>query len=88
LSQLGHVMAIRSDRQYLLTLGVLTNKPLLGAVLFTFVLQLIVIYLPVANRIFKTQPLTLYELLTCIALSLVVLTGVEVEKFIKRKVRN
>jgi Ca2+-transporting ATPase len=88
LSQLGHVMAIRSDRQYLFNLGVFTNKPLWGAVLFTFVLQLVVIYLPVANRIFKTQPLTLNELLICIALSLVVLTGVEIEKFIKQKVVN
>lgn len=86
LSQLGHVMAIRSDRQFLFTLGFFSNKPLLGAVLLTFVLQLSVIYLPVANRMFKTQPLTLNELLICVALSLVVLTAVEIEKFIKQKV--
>ena len=86
LSQLGHVMAIRSDRQFLFTLGIFSNKPLLGAVLVTFALQLTVIYLPVANRMFKTQPLTLNELLICVALSLVVLTAVEIEKFIKQKV--
>ncbi len=86
LSQLGHVMAIRSDRQFLFTLGIFSNRPLLGAVLFTFILQLGVIYLPIANRIFKTQPLTLNELLICVALSLVVLIGVEIEKFIKRNV--
>jgi P-type Ca2+ transporter type 2C len=84
LSQLGHVMAIRSDRQFLFTLGVFTNKPLLGAVVLTFILQLGVIYLPFANRIFKIQPLTFIELLICIGLSLVVLIAVEIEKFIKQ----
>jgi len=85
LSQLGHVMGIRSDRQFLFKLGLFSNKPLLGAVLLTFLLQLGVIYLPFANQIFKTQPLTFNELLSCIALSLVVFTGVEIEKIIKLK---
>ena len=88
LSQLGHVMAIRSDRQFLFTLGIFTNKPLLGAIVLTFILQLGVIYLPVANQIFKIQPLTFIELLICIALSLVVLIAVEIEKLIKQKLAN
>lgn len=84
-SQLGHVMAIRSEREYLLQQGVFSNVPLAGAVGFTFILQLGVIYLPFANAIFKTQPLTLEELGICIALSLVVLLAVEAEKFVKRR---
>jgi Ca2+-transporting ATPase len=83
LSQLGHVMGIRSDRQFLFQLGIFSNKPLLGAIVFTFLLQLSVIYLPFANIIFKTQPLTLTELGLCILLSLIVLTGVELEKLFK-----
>jgi Ca2+-transporting ATPase len=85
LSQLGHVMAIRSDRQFLFTLGIFSNKPLLGAIVLTFILQIGVIYLPVANQIFKIQPLTFIELVICIALSLVVLIAVEIEKWIKQK---
>lgn len=85
LSQLGHVMGIRSDRQFLFRLGVFSNRPLVGAVLLTFVLQLGVIYLPFANQIFKTQPLTLTELSICILLSMVVHTGVELEKLFKQK---
>jgi Ca2+-transporting ATPase len=84
LSQLGHVMGIRSDRQFLFRLGIFSNKPLLGAVMLTFVLQLGVIYLPFANMIFKTQPLSLIELMICIALSMVVLIGVELEKLFKK----
>ena len=85
LSQLGHVMGIRSDRQLLFRMGIFSSRPLFGAVLLTFFLQLGVIYLPFANEIFKTQPLTLQELGICIFLSLVVLTGVELEKVFKRK---
>ncbi|HEY0742087.1 MAG TPA: cation-translocating P-type ATPase [Chryseosolibacter sp.] len=85
LSQLGHVMGIRSDNQYLFRIGVFSNRPLIGAVLLTFVLQMGVIYLPFANEIFRTQPLTLNELLICIGLSFVVLLGVEIEKFIKHR---
>ncbi|HEY0656480.1 MAG TPA: cation-translocating P-type ATPase [Chryseosolibacter sp.] len=88
LSQLGHVMGIRSDRQFLFKLGLFSNIPLLGAVLLTFVLQLGVIYLPFANTIFKTQPLSLGELVSCIGLSLVVLTGVEIEKLFKKRKNN
>ncbi len=88
LSQLGHVMGIRSDRQFLFRLGIFTNRPLVGAVLLTFILQLGVIYLPFANLIFKTQPLTVVELAICIGLSLVVLTGVELEKLAKLSFRD
>jgi P-type Ca2+ transporter type 2C len=84
-SQLSHVMAIRSDREYLHKLGLFSNRPLLGAVLLTIGLQLAVIYLPAANTIFKTHPLTLVELLLCFGLSTIVLVGVELEKLFKRK---
>ncbi|WP_295121156.1 cation-translocating P-type ATPase [uncultured Chitinophaga sp.] len=83
LSQLGHVMAIRSD-ELIFKRGFFSNMPLVGAVLFTLGLQLGVIYLPFANTIFKTQPLTLQELGICVALSLVVFHAVELEKFIKK----
>ena len=46
LSQMGHALAIRSGKDSLFTVGLFSNKPLLGAVLLTFVLQLAVIYVP------------------------------------------
>ena len=85
LSQLGHVLAIRSDREFLFKQGIFTNLPLLGAVLLTFILQLFIIYLPEANVIFKTQPLTIRELVICIGVSSIVFHAVEVEKWIKHR---
>ena len=84
LAQLGHVMAIRSERESLFHQGLFSNMPLLGAVLLTFFLQLGVIYLPFANDLFKTEPLTVVELLICIGASAIVFTAVELEKLAKR----
>lgn len=88
LSQLGHVLAIRSEKEFLFKQGLFSNMPLFGAVLLTFMLQMAVVYLPFANQLFKTQPLTLVELLISIGASTIVFLAVELEKLIKRKLKK
>lgn len=83
--QLSHVLAIRSDRESLFQQGLFSNKLLLGAVALTFGLQLLIIYVPVFNPIFKTQPLTANEILACVALSSLVFIAVELEKYSRRR---
>jgi Ca2+-transporting ATPase len=85
LSQMGHVLAIRSERDSIFTQGLLSNRPLLAAVALTFVLQLGTLYVPSFNAVFKTQPLTAPELLLCLAMSSVVFVGVELEKWMTRR---
>jgi len=85
LSQMTHVIAIRSETESLLTRGFTTNLPLLGAVLLTFVLQLATIYIPALNPIFHTQPLTAAELGICLLLSASVFVAVEIEKWMVRR---
>jgi Ca2+-transporting ATPase len=85
LTQLGHVLAIRSERQSLFTMGLFSNKPLLGAIVLTFLLQMAIIYIPAMNRIFKTEPLTAGELLIAVAASSIVFFAVELEKLIVRR---
>jgi Ca2+-transporting ATPase len=85
LTQLGHVLAIRSERQSLFSMGLLSNAYLLGAVLLTFALQMATIYIPLLNTVFKTEALTLQELLIAVALSSIVFVAVEIEKFIRRR---
>ena len=82
-AQLGHVLAIRSERRFLYQQGLFSNLPLLGAVMLTVALQLMVIYVPFANRLFKTQPLSGSELLICLGAAAFVFQAVEVEKYIK-----
>jgi P-type Ca2+ transporter type 2C len=85
LTQLGHVLAIRSEQQSLFRIGLMSNKPLLGAVALTFLMQMATIYVPALNIIFKTQPLTAGELCIAVAASSIVFFAVEVEKLIGRR---
>jgi Ca2+-transporting ATPase len=85
-SQMGHALAIRSDRESLFQQGLTTNLPLLGAILLTGVLQLGTIYVPSLNPIFKTAPLSAPELLFCLAASAIVFCAVEIEKRAKVRV--
>ena len=85
LTQLGHVMAIRSEKESLFTIGLFSNKPLLGAVLVSFTFQMATIYFPFLNPIFKTQPLSPGELAITLGLSSIVFFAVETEKLWKRR---
>ncbi|HTE30021.1 MAG TPA: cation-translocating P-type ATPase [Chryseolinea sp.] len=87
-SQLGHVMAIRSESKSIFRIGVLSNKPMLLTLFITTGLQLMIVYTPFFNEIFKTQPLTLKELMITVALSSIVFWAVEVEKVIKDSIQR
>jgi P-type Ca2+ transporter type 2C len=85
LSQLAHVLAIRSERESLFHQGLFSNKALLGAVALTFGLQMATVYVPALNGIFRTAPLSATELAAAIAIASVVFVAVEVEKWVRRR---
>jgi Ca2+-transporting ATPase len=85
LLQLGHVLAIRSERSSLFTQGLFSNTPLFASVLLSFVLQLATVYVPALNPLFRTQPLSAGELVAVLILSSIVFLAVELEKLIKRR---
>lgn len=84
-AQLAHALAIRSWRTSLFTQGLMSNKPLAGAVAVSLALQLAVIYLPPCQRVFKTVALDAAELGLCIALAGVIFVVVELEKWLRRR---
>jgi len=85
LAQMAHVVAIRSESEPIWRLGLGSNKPLLFAVLLTFLLQMATIYVPVLNPIFKTAPLGLADLSICLGAAMVVYVAVELEKAWRRR---
>lgn len=87
LCQLGHVLAIRSEKDSLFSQGIFSNKPLLGAVLIGFILQFAITYIPFLQPIFKTEALTLNEFILVGIASSLVFFAVEIEKLISRKRR-
>jgi Ca2+-transporting ATPase len=84
-SQLGLALAIRSRRESLFSLGLLSNKPMLAAVALTMALHLLIIYVPFGNRLFSTQRLTVAELGLTLALSSLVFWAVELRKLLSRR---
>lgn len=85
LSQMGNALAIRSDRDSLFRIGLMSNRPLLGAVLLTFALQLAVTYVPFLQDIFNTQALTAGELAISLAASTIVFIASEIWKALLRR---
>ncbi len=84
-SQLFHSLAVRSESVSLFHIGLFSNLPMLGAVMLTLLLQMVVVYTPALNSIFHTQPLPMFDLAVCLALSSLVLFAVEIEKWLMRR---
>lgn len=85
LSQMGNALAIRSQRDTLFKIGLLSNKPMFGAVLFSLVLQLVVTYWGPAQSLLGIQALPLRELLLTLFLSTVVFWAIEINKWAHRR---
>jgi Ca2+-transporting ATPase len=85
LAQMGNVLAIRSNRESLFQIGLWSNKFLLGAILLSIVLQLIIVYVPLFQGIFATEPLSGLDLLICLLAGVVVFVVVEIYKWILRR---
>jgi len=84
LAQLGHVLAVRSERESLLARGRAPNPALAATVVGTVLLQLATLYVPALNRVFVTQPLTALELAACFGAAALVPAAVELEKVLAR----
>ncbi len=85
LSQLGHVLAVRSERESVFAIGLCSNRPLIYVLVGTVLLQMATLYVPALNPIFHTQPLGAGELAACLLVSSAVFWGVELEKWLIRK---
>jgi P-type Ca2+ transporter type 2C len=81
LSRMVLAETIRSERDSLFQIGLLSNKPLLGAVALTFSLQMAVIYVPFLQIVFKTTPLSAIDLAIALALSTIVFWAMELNKW-------
>lgn len=84
LSQMGHVLAIRSEKQSLFSIGIFSNKPLIGSVLIALLLQVALTYIPFLQKIFKTEALSLTEFILVGAASSLVFIFVEFDKLFAR----
>ncbi len=82
--QLWHVLAIRSERDTVLSRRFIANPWILGAVALSGALMLAVLYVPFLAEIFRVLPLSANDLLLTLAVSSSVFWLVEAEKFARR----
>jgi Ca2+-transporting ATPase len=88
LAQMGHAIAVRSDRRLTLETVPWSNPFVLAAVLVTTLLQLLLIYLAPLRNFFGTHLLSLQELIICLGFSSLLFVWVEMEKVYRRWSRD
>jgi len=79
-SQLFHSFNCRSMDKSLFTLGILGNKKLVVATLISFALQMLVVYVPFFQTIFKTEALGLFDWVLVLVISSFPFWAMEVVK--------
>jgi Ca2+-transporting ATPase len=84
LAQLFHAFACRSMQHSIVTLGFLTNRALVAAVVVSAVLQGLIVQLTWTQDIFKVVPLDTEHWLLAVGLALVPLVLGEVRKAVRR----
>jgi Ca2+-transporting ATPase len=84
--QVFQALATRSSRASLLTIGVFTNRVMLGTIGLVVVLQVASLYTPfLSTLLLHVQPLGAAEWLTAVAAGLALLFATEVEKWWARR---
>jgi Ca2+-transporting ATPase len=81
---LMYSFSCRSERKLLATLGLGTNKALLGATGIGLVLQAITIYAPPLRPLFKTAPLDVFDLAWVFGMSFLPFLYAELRKLMRR----
>jgi Ca2+-transporting ATPase len=79
LSQLAQALSV-SHKAPIRLKNLFTNKTMFYSLFFTFLLQLLVIYLPFGNQWLKTVPLTPIELVCVIGVAAIAFVVVEIKK--------
>jgi Ca2+-transporting ATPase len=83
-SQLFHSYNCRSLTESLFKIGVFTNRSLLLATGISFALQMVVVYIPPLQIVFKTEPLGLLDWVLVLFISSLPLWGTEIYKAVRR----
>jgi Ca2+-transporting ATPase len=85
LAQMGNAVATRSNRESLISIGVFSNRLMTGAVALTLALQLMLVYVPVLQKVFNTAALSVQELILALIASVAVFIVIECYKWFVRR---
>ena len=83
--QAGTAVAVRTEHAALRSVGLLTNKPLLGAIGFALAFAAVIIYVPALHGLFGTEALSLGQLATVLPFPFVVWGADEIRRWRRRR---
>jgi len=85
LVQLGNALSTRSVYHSMFSFAVFGNRAMWGAIVLTVILQLIIVYMPFLNDIFKTTSLEWNVMLAILSVTVGCVACIELVKFISKK---
>ena len=85
--QLGNALSSRSTHRMIFSRGIFSNRGMWGAIVLTVLLQLLIIYVPFLDTIFKTTVLPWQAIGVICATTIVCVSGIELLK-VGRKVKS
>ncbi|MES2777704.1 MAG: cation-translocating P-type ATPase [Bacteroidota bacterium] len=83
--QLGNALSVRSVYHSIFSSAIFANKGMWGAIALTVALQLLIMYVPFLQPIFKTTALGLKPMLVIVAVTVVSLLLIELLKFLNSR---
>ncbi|RYY23431.1 MAG: cation-translocating P-type ATPase [Chitinophagaceae bacterium] len=84
--QLGNALSVRSTYHSMFSSDIFANRGMWGAVILTVILQLLIVYLPSLDNIFKTAPLDGSIMLVIVSVTLVCIVCIELVKLVNKKI--
>jgi len=85
--QLVNALSVRSSSRSMFSKSIFSNAGMWGAIVLTVVLQLLIIYVPALDFIFKTKPLELKAFEIILAITAVSAVAMELIKYLTRPKR-
>ena len=83
--QLGNALSVRSVYHSLISKHFFANRALWEAIIVTIILQLLLLYIPLLQPVFKTVPLSLTAMTTILMVMLVCIFCIELAKYAYKK---
>jgi P-type Ca2+ transporter type 2C len=87
-AELLRAFGARSEDKLVTEIGLFSNLRLFAVVAASFALQLWIHHVPVLERVFGTEPISLAQCLTWIALGALPLFALEASKWIRRRMEE
>jgi Ca2+-transporting ATPase len=85
LVQLGNALSVRSMYQPMFSSGIFANRGMWGAIILTVILQLIIVYVPFLQPVFKTTTLDWKPMSVILLVTLACVICIELVKYFTRR---